>query len=80
MDCKNIKSTSKYKYPKYNSWAIIFDTNNIEIGVTNTSKEADDICIKSQKHSYDYGYEMYPSKDEQIEAYKRLNLLTINDF
>ena len=72
--------TSTLTSPNYDTWVILFDEKNNRIGYTHTQKEADDICIKNSKISWEEATIIIKSKEERMNEYKRLTKFTIHDF
>ena len=54
----------------YNTRTLIYENNKI-VGYTNTVKEADDLCIKNPKYSWDF-----PPKNKKInyDKYKQFTV------
>lgn len=67
------------KDPNYDTWTIIFNRKNEYVGYSNTSKEADDICIKNPSLSWDFAKVIIQNKSKQKKIYNKLQLLTVNN-
>ena len=66
--------------PDYDNWVILFDENNNKFGYTHTQKEADDICMKNSKLSWEEAKVIIKSKEKRIAEYNSLKQYTVNDF
>ena len=73
-------TTSNYSQHDYDNWVILFDENNNKFGYTHTQKEADDICMKNSKISWEEAKVVIKSKEKRITEYNILKQFTVNDF
>ena len=83
LPTQSVDATTKatnYYQPDYDNWVILFDENNNKFGFTHTQKEADDICMKNSKISWEEAKVVIKSRDKRISQYNILKQYTVNDF
>jgi hypothetical protein len=59
-------------------WALIYNNHEI-LGFTPTYQEAEEICKKNNKYTWEFARYIYKSKDERDKIIKSLTQITIND-
>ena len=59
-------------------WTLIYN-KEVLIGFTPTYHEADAICKKNNKYTWEFARYIYKTKDERNEMIKILKQITIND-